>query len=63
MVRLRRALPVPQSLDTVFPRQGQFARDAAVLAANPPADVSVERIEDLLRHPMLEGSSPGRAAS
>ena len=52
-----------ERVTTVFPRQGQFARDAAVLAANPPADVSVERIEDLLLHPMLEGSSPGRAAS
>ena len=48
---------------TVFPRQGQFARDAAVLAANPPADISVERIEDLLVHPILDGSLPGRSGS
>jgi FMN phosphatase YigB (HAD superfamily) len=33
---------------TVFPRQGQYAVDPAVLADFPPADVSVERIADLL---------------
>ncbi|MBE7219386.1 MAG: hypothetical protein INR64_13005 [Caulobacteraceae bacterium] len=33
---------------TVFPRQGQFARDPAVLAANPPADISVAAIGDLV---------------
>ncbi|MBE7219534.1 MAG: HAD family hydrolase [Caulobacteraceae bacterium] len=32
---------------TVFPRQGQFARDPAVLAANPPADISLAAIGDL----------------
>ena len=33
---------------TVFPRQGQYAHDAVALAACPPADVTVERIGDLL---------------
>ena len=33
---------------TVFPRQGQFARDPAVLAGHPPADINVDRIADLL---------------
>ena len=33
---------------TVFPRQGQFAADAKVLASNPPADITVEHIADLL---------------
>ena len=33
---------------TVFPRQGQFAFDAAVLAENPAADVTVPQIGDLL---------------
>ena len=28
---------------TVFPRQGRFANDPEVLAAYPPADVTVER--------------------
>ena len=33
---------------TVFPRQGHYAQDPKVLAAYPPADISVERIGDLL---------------
>jgi haloacid dehalogenase-like hydrolase len=33
---------------TVFVRQGHYARDAAAVAAGPPADVSVGRISDLL---------------
>jgi len=49
---------------TVFPRQGQFAHDPAVLAANPPADVSVARIGDILDYdlPTLLGkpSTAGR---
>lgn len=35
---------------TVFPRQGKFAHDAAVVASNPPPDVTVERISDLLEY-------------
>ena len=33
---------------TVFPRQGQYAYDPNVIAACPPADLTVERIGDLL---------------
>jgi FMN phosphatase YigB (HAD superfamily) len=33
---------------TVFPRQGQYAHDAKVVAACPPADLTVERIGNLL---------------
>jgi FMN phosphatase YigB (HAD superfamily) len=33
---------------TVFPRQGHYAHDPMVLAKYPPADVSIERIGDLL---------------
>jgi FMN phosphatase YigB (HAD superfamily) len=33
---------------TVFPRQGQYACDANVVAACPPADLTVKRISDLL---------------
>jgi FMN phosphatase YigB (HAD superfamily) len=33
---------------TVFPRQGQYARDPKVISALPPADVTIERIGDLL---------------
>jgi FMN phosphatase YigB (HAD superfamily) len=34
---------------TVFPRQGHYARDPQVLAAYPPADISAERIGDLVK--------------
>jgi hypothetical protein len=33
---------------TVFPRQGQYAYDRNIIAACPPADLTVERIGDLL---------------
>jgi FMN phosphatase YigB (HAD superfamily) len=35
---------------TVFVRQGHYALDPKILATNPPADVSIERIGDLLDH-------------
>ncbi|HXS27711.1 MAG TPA: HAD family hydrolase [Steroidobacteraceae bacterium] len=35
---------------TIMPRQGHYAHDPRLLAANPPADVTVDRIADLLRH-------------
>lgn len=35
---------------TVFVKQGHYAHDPEVLATLPPADVSIERIGDLLRH-------------
>jgi len=35
---------------TVFPRQGHYARDPKILATYPPADVSIERIGDLLNY-------------
>jgi len=34
-------------LTTVFVRQGHYAHDAALIAANPQADITVERIADL----------------
>jgi len=37
-------------LTTVFPRQGHYAIDPRNLAAYPPADISVERIGELLNH-------------
>lgn len=33
---------------TVFPRQGHYALDPALLAAYPPADLAIERIGDLV---------------
>ncbi len=35
---------------TIFPRQGHYARDPKALATYPAADVSVERIGDLLEY-------------
>lgn len=34
---------------TVFPRQGHYARDPKITAAYPAADISVDRIGDLLK--------------
>jgi FMN phosphatase YigB (HAD superfamily) len=41
-------------LTTVFPRQGHYANDPAILAAYPKADVTIERIGDLLEHGLPE---------
>lgn len=35
---------------TVFPRQGHYAHDPQILSSYPPADVSIERIGDLLNY-------------
>ena len=35
---------------TVFPRQGHYAEDAKTLATYPPADLTVERIAELLNY-------------
>ena len=37
-----------ERVTTVFPRQGQYAHDAKAISALPPADVTIERIGDLL---------------
>jgi FMN phosphatase YigB (HAD superfamily) len=37
-----------ERVTTVLPRQGQYAHDAKVMSALPPADVTIERIGDLL---------------
>lgn len=49
---------------TVFPRQGQYAHDARAIDALPPADVTVERIGDLLDHDLARpGMAPRTLAS
>jgi FMN phosphatase YigB (HAD superfamily) len=48
---------------TVFPRQGHYARDASAMAQYPPADVSVERIGDLLEHDGPSLRAAARAAT
>jgi hypothetical protein len=35
-------------LTTVFPRQGHYALDPSVTTKYPPADITVERVGDLL---------------
>jgi FMN phosphatase YigB (HAD superfamily) len=42
-----------ERVTTVFPRQGHYAHDPAILAAFPPADITVDRIGDLLRLDIL----------
>jgi FMN phosphatase YigB (HAD superfamily) len=44
---------------TVFPRQGEFALNPATLVSYPPADITVERISDLLSYE-LNDLLPGR---
>ena len=52
------------SVTTVFPRQGHNARDPGALAKYPPADVTIERIGDLLDVdlPGLRPITPSSAA-
>jgi FMN phosphatase YigB (HAD superfamily) len=38
-----------ERVTTIFPRQGHYAHDPKLLATYPPADVTVERIGELLR--------------
>jgi len=35
---------------TVFVRQGHYATDPKIVASYPPADISIERIGDLLQY-------------
>ncbi len=37
-----------KNVTTVFPRQGHYARDEKVISKYPPADITIERIGDLL---------------
>ena len=39
-----------QRLTTVFPRQGHYALDPQTIAAYPPADITIERIGDLVQY-------------
>jgi hypothetical protein len=45
-------------LTTVFPRQGHYALDAKAIATYPPADITLERIGDLVKYdlPALLGA-------
>ena len=37
-----------ERVTTVFVRQGSYAHDANAVATSPPADVTIEHIEDLI---------------
>ena len=54
-----------ERVTTVFPRQGIFAHDPNVVRALPPADVTIERIGELLDGdlPWLPAASPFLASS
>src|SRR5215469_505645 len=51
-----------ERVTTVFARQGSYAHDATIVAAFPPADVTMERIADLLEadlpRPLLTSPVP-----
>ena len=47
-------------LTTVFPRQGHYAFDTKEIAKYPPADITVERIGDLLGMTCPRFSARGR---
>jgi FMN phosphatase YigB (HAD superfamily) len=51
-------------LTTVFPRQGHYALDSGNIAAYPPADITIERIGELIDYdlPALFGSLPAGCA-
>jgi FMN phosphatase YigB (HAD superfamily) len=51
-----------ERVTTVFPRQGRYALDASVVAANPAADVSIDGIGELAGYdigtlPLIHGGS------
>jgi len=53
-----------ERLTTVWPRQGHYALDPQAIAAYPPADITLERIRDLVNYdlPALLGTAKtGRA--
>jgi len=43
-----------ERVTTVFPRQGHFAFDSALIAKHPPADTTIERIADLMTSDLLK---------
>jgi FMN phosphatase YigB (HAD superfamily) len=47
-----------QRVTTVFPRQGHYATDKQILASYPPADVTIERIADLVQHDLSKFAKP-----
>jgi FMN phosphatase YigB (HAD superfamily) len=48
---------------TVFPRQGHYARDPNIAAAYPPADISIERVGDLIEYGLNDLTSASNRAN
>jgi hypothetical protein len=51
-------------LTTVFPRQGRYANDPKQTSKYPPADVTVERVGDLVNFELpqlMKAAAAGRA--
>jgi FMN phosphatase YigB (HAD superfamily) len=48
-------------LTTVFPRQGHYALDPKALAAYPPADISIERIGNLMEYDLAKLLAAGKS--
>jgi hypothetical protein len=48
---------------TVFPRQGHYALDPHLLKSYPPADVTIDRIGDLLRYDLPQFIDAGHAST
>ena len=48
-------------VSTVFPRQGHYAHDPQTVASYPPADLTIERIGDLLNHDLQALLASARA--
>jgi FMN phosphatase YigB (HAD superfamily) len=48
---------------TVFPRQGHYARDPNIVAAYPPADISIERVGDLIEYGLNDLASASSRAN
>ncbi len=52
-----------ERVTTVFPRQGQYAHDDKVVSALPPADLTIERIGDLLDYDLARLRTAASLAS
>jgi FMN phosphatase YigB (HAD superfamily) len=52
-------------LTTVWPRQGHYALDPQTIATYPPADITIERVGDLVNYDLrtLLGANEGRRAA
>ena len=45
-------------LTTVFPRQGHYALDPKIIAANPPSDITIQHIGDLVNYDLRAFLAP-----